>query len=126
MPHPHRPRSAAFEAMLARIRPICAKLPEVTEEIDGFDHTVFRVNGKTFIFTGENGEKGVPGLSVKTDRETQELLIASGRYSKTPHIGHHGWVSMHGEPDWAELSELIVESYMIVAPKKLQKLVQTR
>ncbi|MFC0216634.1 MmcQ/YjbR family DNA-binding protein [Paenibacillus chartarius] len=117
-------RTPAFEAMLSRIRTICTGLPEVAEEVDGHGHTVFRGNGKTFIFTGDHNLEQTPGLSVKTDKENQELLIASGKYTKTPYIGQHGWVSIHGEPDWDELADLVEESYLRVAPKKLAKQVQ--
>lgn len=123
MSHDKRILTAEGQELLNWVRGICAKLPETTEEIDGFGHTVFRVKGKTFIFMGESAG-GEPGaMSVKSDRETQALLIASGRYSKTPYIGHHGWVSLVREAgiDRQELETLIVEGYLMAAPKRLQQ-----
>lgn len=70
---------------------------------------------------GEN-EDGA-GLSFKSDRENQEILLQQGRFIKTPYIGQHGWVSTKiGEPiDWDELGELLKEAYLRAAPKRLVK-----
>lgn len=70
---------------------------------------------------GEN--EGNAGLSFKSDRENQEILLQQGRFFKTPYIGRHGWVSVKtGEPiDWDELGELIKEAYLRAAPKRLVK-----
>ncbi|WP_272943480.1 MmcQ/YjbR family DNA-binding protein [Paenibacillus sp. OSY-SE] len=64
---------------------------------------MFKVNGKSFVMMGENEEGS--GLSFKSDRETQEILLQQGRFFKTPYIGHHGWVSVKAiEPlEWGEL-----------------------
>jgi predicted DNA-binding protein (MmcQ/YjbR family) len=107
--------------MLENVRRICRELPEVEEMIDGFGHTTFKVKGKSFIIMGEN-EEGA-GLSFKSDRETQEILLQQNRYIKTPYIGHHGWVSTKpGEPlDWDELGPLLKEAYLRAAPKRLVK-----
>ncbi|WP_274362925.1 MmcQ/YjbR family DNA-binding protein [Paenibacillus thermotolerans] len=113
-------------AMVEQVRRICEPLPEVEEIIDGFGHTVFKVKGKTFIMMGENDKDGTTGLSFKSDRENQEILLQSGRYVKTPYIGHHGWVSMKkGESiDWDELAVLLKEAYLRAAPKRLVKQLQ--
>ncbi len=39
------------------VRRICEFLPETEEIIDGFGHTVFQVNGKSFIRIGGTQEK---------------------------------------------------------------------
>jgi predicted DNA-binding protein (MmcQ/YjbR family) len=63
------------------------------------------------------------GLSFKSDREHQAILLQQGRFFKTPYIGHHGWVSIKpDEPiNWNELSELLKEAYLRAAPKRLVK-----
>ncbi|WHY82417.1 MmcQ/YjbR family DNA-binding protein [Siminovitchia fortis] len=107
--------------MLENVRSICLAMPEAVEHIDGFGHNTFKINGKSFVISGEN-EKGF-GLSFKSDRETQELLLQNERFFKTPYIGHHGWVSIQnpaGE-DWDELTDLIQEAYLRAAPKRLVK-----
>lgn len=111
-------------AMLERVRRICGTLPEVDEIIDGFGHNTFKVRGKSFVIMGEHGK--VPGLSFKSDRETQDILLQQGGFIKTPYIGHHGWVSVKtDEPlDWDELGDLIEEAYLRAAPKRLVKQVK--
>lgn len=103
------------------IREVCAKLPEAAEKIDGFGHTVFHVRDKSFVTMAE-GEKADGGrLFIKSDKETQQLLIEKGPYIKAPYIGQHGWVFVRCPEieDWNELDELIVEGYLRSAPKKL-------
>jgi predicted DNA-binding protein (MmcQ/YjbR family) len=107
--------------MLENLRNICLALPEAVEIIDGFGHNTFKINGKSFVISGE-GENGF-NLSFKSDRETQELLLQNDHFYKTPYIGHHGWVSIqnpNGE-DWDELADLIQEAYLRAAPKRLVK-----
>lgn len=114
-------------AMLAKVREICARLPEVTEAVDKFGHTSFRVKDKPFIMMGES-EKNVPGasLSIKTLPTTQELLLQQEGYTKTPYIGQHGWTSFPPVDalDWAEVEGYIFEGYLRTAPKSLAKLVK--
>ncbi len=121
MKHDKKIKSKQGIEMLESVRSICGSLPEVEEIIDGFGHTTFKVNGKSFIMMGEN-EEGT-GLSFKSDRENQQFLLHLGRFSKTPYIGHHGWVSIKkDEPiDWNELGELLKEAYLRAAPKRLSK-----
>ncbi len=107
--------------MLERVRVICDPLPEVVESVDGFGHNVFKVRGKTFVLMGEND--GTPGLSFKSSKEEQFLLLQKGGYVKTPYIGQHGWVSLDkaAVPDWDELASLLKAAYLLAAPKKLVK-----
>jgi predicted DNA-binding protein (MmcQ/YjbR family) len=114
-------KSQDTAGMLENVRNICLALPEAVEHIDGFGHNTFKINGKSFVISGES-EKGF-SLSFKSDRETQELLLQKERYYKTPYIGHHGWVSIQnpaGE-NWVELTDLILEAYLRAAPKRLVK-----
>ncbi|MEH7076516.1 MmcQ/YjbR family DNA-binding protein [Neobacillus drentensis] len=107
--------------MLENIRKICLALPEAVEHIDGFGHNTFKINGKSFVISGES-EKGF-SLSFKSDRETQGFLLQKEHFYKTPHIGQHGWVSILNptEEVWNELTDLLVEAYLRAAPKRLVK-----
>ena len=106
---------------LETVRKICLALPEAVEHIDGFGHNTFKINGRSFVISGEN-EKGF-GLSFKSDRETQDLLLQKEHFYKTPYIGQHGWVSIQNpaEVNWDELTDLIQEAYLRAAPKRLVK-----
>jgi predicted DNA-binding protein (MmcQ/YjbR family) len=110
-----------LEAMLENVRKICLALPEAVELIDGFGHNTFKINGKSFVISGEN-ENGF-SLSFKSDRENQEILLHKEYFYRTPYIGHHGWVSIQNPTDehWDELTDLIQEAYLRAAPKRLVK-----
>jgi len=110
-----------IERMLEKVRSICLALPETVEMIDGFGHNTFKVNGKSFVISGES-ENGFR-LSFKSDRETQDLLLQKEYFFKNPYIGHHGWVSILNpeEEVWGELADLIEEAYLRAAPKRLVK-----
>lgn len=114
-------KSKEAASMLEKVRRICLALPEAVEHIDGFGHNTFKINGKSFVISGES-EKGF-NLSFKSDRETQELLLQKDYFFKTPYIGHHGWVSVQNplEENWDELSDLLQEAYLRAAPKRLVK-----
>lgn len=121
MSHPPRAHSDAERDAEERVLAMTAHLPEVEAVTDGHDHRVLRVRGKTFLYLGSHGERGV-GLSVKTDKATQAELIATGRYTRTGYIGQHGWVSTTvGAIGWEEVEERVIESYWRVAPKSLVK-----
>ena len=114
-------KSLDTSGTLETVRKICLALPEAVEHIDGFGHNTFKINGKSFVISGER-ENGF-GISFKSDRETQELLLQKEYFFKTPYIGQHGWVSMQnpaGE-NWDELTDLIQEAYLRAAPKRLVK-----
>jgi len=114
-------KSQDTAGMLENVRHICLALPEAVEHIDGFGHNTFKINGKSFVISGES-EKGF-SLSFKSDRETQAILLQKEPFSKTPYIGQHGWVSIHNpdQEDWDELTDLIQEAYLRTAPKRLVK-----
>jgi predicted DNA-binding protein (MmcQ/YjbR family) len=125
MHHEKQLQSPDGQRLLAALRSACAHLPEVSEEVDGFGHSSFRVRKKSFVIAGM-GEDGA-AVSIKADPETQAALIRRGPYYRTPYIGQHGWVSIANplQHDWAEVAELIVDGYRRAAPKRLAKLVAT-
>ncbi len=116
----HNIKSKEGLELAERVRAIGSTLPEVEEIVDGFGHLTFKVRGKSFVILGENGA-GELGLSFKSDKETQEILLQQGRYVKTPYIGQHGWVSVKDIDfiDWNELDGLMKEAYLRAAPKRL-------
>jgi predicted DNA-binding protein (MmcQ/YjbR family) len=116
--HEKKIRSKAGLALVARIRGICGEQPGVVEEIDKFGHTSFRVAKKPFVIIGEDEDE--LGLSIKTDLDTQAMLIRDGGYERTPYIGQHGWVSVAHtrKMDWAEVEELVLDAYRSLAPRR--------
>lgn len=121
MHSPYDFETPAGRRLLAALREACAPLPQVTEVVDGFGHTTFKVGKKSFVIAGMSEATGV--ISIKSDPINQAHLVRQGPYYRTPYIGQHGWVSV-ADPlahDWDEIRELIVDAYRSVAPKKLRE-----
>ena len=103
-----------------RIRETCLGLPEAVEEPFG-GHTApsYRVRGKLFVMTSEDGSY----LTLKAGPGVQEALVASdpGRFFVPKYVGSKGWIGarLDTEQDWTELAGLIIDSYRLIAPKTL-------
>ncbi len=87
-----------------------------------------KVQGKIFVGWGRHDD-GVMGIGFKTDKTLQAMLVASDpRFSIAAYVGKHGWVDMKlgAKPNWDEVETFIVESYRMIAPKKLVKELDAR
>lgn len=102
-------------AVLARI---CGDLPGA-EQYVMVHHPAFRVGKKPFAIAGlEEAAKGAT-LSINLGIDAQHHLLDDARFTRTPYIGQHGWVTIpHGKLKKGELETLVVESYERVANKK--------
>ena len=71
----------------------------------------------------QHGMDGRPSLWVKAPDGVQELLVQAvpDRFFRSPYVGHHGWVGiwLDRPVDWAQIAELVRESYRMTAPKRL-------
>jgi hypothetical protein len=84
------------------------------------------VRGRTFAYylVDHRGNEGIEGLVCKVPRGRSEVLIAEdpGRFYRPAYMHHHGWVGLRldlDRVDWEELEGMVVESYLLVAPKRL-------
>ena len=104
--------------ILARMRKICLALPE-TKETPTWGQPHFRVGEKIFAGCGE--EKGRRVIGFKLEREHAEVIVHDPRFWPAPYVGKHGWVSMDAErvSDWGQVRELVLESYRLIAPRRL-------
>jgi len=104
---------------LDRLRKIALVLPETTEQVAWEDHPTFRVRDKIFVICSATGD----GITVKAAKDSQEALVAADpRISVAAYVGRYGWVSVDlkgSGVDWALVEDLILESYRLIAPKKL-------
>ena len=110
-----------------RVRKICLALPETTERPSHGEPAWF-VREKLFA-TWEDHHHGDPivGLWVKGAPGLQELLVENEpeRYYRPKYVGHKGWIGVNMEPegragvDWAQVEDLLRESWRMTAPKKL-------
>ena len=104
-----------------RVRKICMALPEAVEKpFGGHTSPAFRVREKIFVFCYQEGRAGI---SVKGAPGAQQALVSSepDRFFVPPYSGPKGWIGAYLDvaQDWDEITELIEESYRLVAPKRL-------
>ncbi len=110
--------SKAVDRLLSVLRRACAKLPDA-EEYVMVHHPAFRVGKKPFAIAGmEEATKGAT-LSINLGVEAQHHLLDDPRFTRTPYIGQHGWVTApQAKLEKGELETLVIESYKRVANKK--------
>lgn len=118
-------RSTASERK-AKLSAICLALPQAMRADQG-DHADFHVGKKVFAYYLDNHHgDGKIGLWCKVlPRENERLIAASPRKFYMPaYVGPRGWVGLRLDRrtvDWAEVKELVVGSYLQIAPKKMAR-----
>jgi hypothetical protein len=112
----------AKDAFHERLLAIVRKLPEA-EEAWPWGSIHCKVAGKIFVGWGRN-EAGEMCVGLRTTLDLQSMLVRSDRrFSIAKYSGKYGGIDMRlgKKPDWAEVEQFVVESYRIVAPKRLVK-----
>lgn len=108
-----------------RLRVIALSLPETSEQRT-WGHPTFRVNQKMFAACSDD-DGGRSTMSCKAAPGEQPALLARGEPFFMPsYVGSKGWIGIDlgwRDLDWDEVAELVTESYCLVAPKRLSKLV---
>jgi hypothetical protein len=106
-----------------KVRTICLALPETYEE-PAWVGTRWRVRKRTIahVFDFDGGRGLTPAVMFRSTGPELEMLRATGHPFVT------GWkdaamLFLGEETDWAEVAELVTESYCFLAPKKLAALV---
>jgi predicted DNA-binding protein (MmcQ/YjbR family) len=113
---------------LTKLRKLCLALPEA-HEVEAWGAPTFRVKNKLFaMFAAASDHHGAGrnGVWLKAAPGNQQLMVrdAPDKFFVPPYVGPSGWVGVYldGDTDWDEARELISDSYQLVAPKKLVKL----
>lgn len=121
-------------AVLTRLRKLCLELPETYEE-QAWVGTRWRIRKKTFahVLRVEPGrppvhakEASIDGpntvLIFRSRGEELEVLTATGYPFYRPQWGRDvvGMI-LRADVDWAEVAELVTESYCVQAPRKLAR-----
>lgn len=111
---------------LTRLRKVCLALPEA-HEVEAWGEPTFRVRNKLFaMYAAPNNHHGAgrPAVWCKAAPGNQSLMVRAepDRYFVPPYVGPSGWVGvwLDRDPDWAEVGDLMCDSYRLIAPKKLQ------
>ena len=120
------------EDVVLRLRAIAAALPEAYEE-DAWTGVRWRIRSKTFAhvmvaqrgyesayrdITGDDSERTVVTFRATGD-ELLALTHAGLPFYKPPWSGTIVGLVLDDHTDWAEVAELVTESYRFCAPKKL-------
>ena len=129
MPHQNQGRAKAPvevpQDIVERVRTLCLALPEVTVRIDGWAQS-FDIRRRSFcLLVAREGLAGqaLPLLVLRADPADREALLSAGRPFFAPRAGRDRiGVLLTGDTDWAEIRELVTESYRVLAPKKLTAL----
>jgi hypothetical protein len=115
---------------LTRLRKLCLALPEA-HEVEAWGEPTFRVRNKLFaMYAAPNNHHGGgrPAVWCKAAPGNQSLMVgaAPDRFFVPPYVGPSGWVGvwLDREPDWTEVGELMRDSYRLIAPKKLQAILE--
>ena len=110
---------------LARLRRLCLALPDA-HEVEAWGEPTFRVKNKLFAMyaaAGKHHGGGRPAVWCKAAPGNQELMVraAPDRFFVPPYVGPSGWVGIWLDrvADWAELAELLRDSWRLTAPKRL-------
>lgn len=122
-------KTAKEDRRLVRLTKICLALPEATTYRHG-SHAGFLVRKRTFAyFLNDHHGDGIVAVTGKVLPGDNKALVAAqpDRFYLPAYLAPNGWVALRldmGEVDWEEVSELIVCSYRLVAPKRLAALVK--
>jgi hypothetical protein len=110
-------------AALARVRQLCASLPETSEKI-AWGAPTFRVRDKMFaMFLDDHHGDGRLALWCKAALGMQEILVGddSERFFVPPYVGVKGWIGVRLdlEPDWDTVADLLDRAWHLSAPRRL-------
>lgn len=119
---------AVSDTVLDRARSPCLALPESTE-VQTDVGTEFKIRRRTFAYVfavADRSGRVFTMLSCRAEPEEREVLLAIGHPYFAPRAGADRiGVVLDDNTDWTEFSELVTESYRLLAPKKLAALVET-
>jgi len=114
---------------LTQLTKIALALPEATRNIYG-SHAQFLVRKKTFAyFLNDHHGDGVVAVTGKVLPGDNKALVEAQprRFYLPAYIASKGWVALRldvGKIDWDEVRELLLGSYVLIAPKRLAEQVK--
>jgi hypothetical protein len=121
------------EDIVERVHSLCLALPEVTVRVDEplvdsrSTAWSFDIRQRSFcLLVAVAGASGtpIPLLRLRVDPDERRALLSLGHPFFAPRDGHDRiGVLLIGDTDWGEVRELVLESYRMLAPKKLIALI---
>lgn len=123
--------SPQAQKILAELRELCGRYPEVSERESHHTPTFFIRDKKVLCHLWEGNHKSAGGgegaialwcaapLGVQAELVDQE----PERFFVPPYVGHRGWIGLRLDIDldWDEVDAILRDAYRKVAPKKLAK-----
>lgn len=116
---------------LARLTEIALALPEATRQIYE-SHAQFTVRKKTFAYFLDNHHgDGIVAVTCKVLPGDNKALVAAQprRFYLPDYVASKGWVALRldvGKVDWSEVKELLLCSYVLIAPTRLAQQVKAK
>ena len=117
------------EGIVERIRTLCLALPEVTVRVDeplvrarstAYSFDIRRRSFCLLVAWEDPAGKRVPLLVLRADPDEREVLLSMGYPFFASRAGRDRIVVvLTDDTDWEEIRELVIESYRMLAPKKL-------
>ena len=105
---------------LADVRRVCLGLPEAVE-VEAWGRPTFRAGKGTMFAIFEGGHENPRSLVVLPDPGERQALQKDERFFVPRYHGPYGWLALDltaTDPDWAEIAELVRDSYRQVAIKR--------
>jgi hypothetical protein len=117
------------EDIVERVRTLCLALPEVTVRVDyslvrtRSTAQSFDIRRRSFcllVAREDPAGRPVPLLVLRAGPEDRKALLSIGHPFFAPRAGPDRiGVLLTDDTDWEEIRELVIESYRVLAPKKL-------
>jgi hypothetical protein len=111
------------EEQIARVRRLCAALPETTERLSHGEPTFF-VRNKVFVmFANNHHNDGHIAVWLPVPPGFQEGLLETSPqvFFKPPYVGTRGWIGIElDRVNDADLEMYIQIAWELVAPKRLR------
>jgi len=117
-------KRSSEDPRLTRLTEVALALPEATRQIYG-SHAQFLVRKRTFAYFLDNHHgDGIVAVTCKVLPGDNKALAEAqpDRFYLPAYIASKGWVALRldgGNVDWEEVRELLLGSYVLVAPKRL-------
>ncbi len=116
--------AGAHDRELARVRKVCAALPEVTERPSHGSPGWFVRDKKTIaMFEDDHHGDGILGIWCAAPPGVQEQMIDEEPdvFFRPPYVGHRGWIGVRLSRTVTndELRAILEDAFRVVAPKTL-------
>ncbi len=117
-------KRSSEDPRLTRLTEVALALPEATRQIYG-SHAQFLVRRRTFAYFLDNHHgDGIVAVTCKVLPGDNKALAEAppDRFYLPAYIASKGWVALRldgGNVDGDEVRELLLGSYVLVAPKRL-------